>query len=401
MKHRETGSPRWASRRVAWTLSLATTLGVVLAGVTLVGDQRVMDAASWLVAADLGEAPERRSRTITTSYQAPDGDSSSTGTGTADDADAEEAEAGDADEPSGSWPVLRTVLREEAREEVVAEKIEQRQRQVVKQRKIKKQRILVARQSTPFTFQVASFNVLGDSHTGPGGNKPGWPDAGPRMGMAIGALRSRSIDVVGFQEMEASQYHMFRNGAPEYATYPGLSAGPKSVRFNIAWRTAEWQFVEGRTLSVPYAGGSYIGMPVVRLESVSTGRRAWFANFHNPADTPRLGNNARWRAIGSDLEVSHLTALHQETGEPVIATGDYNDRAGIFCKFTGAGVFRAANGGSSGGTCLPPPAMQVDWIFGSSNVDFSGYAVSDVGRASDHAMINATATLQPLALPQE
>lgn len=389
MKHRQTGSPRGTSRRlVAWTVSLAATFGIVLSGVVLVDDQRVVDAASWLVAADLGEpAPSRRTATAgTASYSVPD-----------------DGAGGAQDDPAGatsatSWPTLRTVLREEAREQVVEEKVERRQK---KQRKIRRQREAVEAQSAAFTFQVASFNVLGDSHTGPGGNKPGFPDAGARMGMTIAALRSRSIDVVGFQEFEASQYNMFRGGAPEYAVYPGLAAGPKSVRFSIAWRTAEWQLVEGRTLSIPYAGGSWIGMPVVRLESLSTGRRAWFANFHNPADTPNLGNNARWRAIGSDLEVDHLTALHQETGEPVIATGDYNDRAGIFCKFTGAGVFRAANGGSSGGACAPPPAMQVDWIFGSSNVEFSGYAVSDLGRASDHAMVHSTATLQPLALPDE
>ena len=74
--------------------------------------------------------------------------------------------------------------------------------------------------------------------------------------------------------------------------------GVKSVRFNIAWRSSVFSLVDAHTLSVPYAGGSRIEMPVVLLESTTTGRRAWFANFHNPADTPHLGNNARWRAEG-------------------------------------------------------------------------------------------------------
>lgn len=249
------------------------------------------------------------------------------------------------------------------------------------------------RRSQPVTFRVATFNVLGDSHTGPGGNKPGYPDASARMSMAIGILRAHQIDVVGFQEFESTQYHMFTARAGEYATYPGLSEGNKSVRFNIAWRRSMWSLVEAHTIPVPYAGGGRIGMPVVLLENTQTGRRAWFANFHNPADTPSLGSNARWRAIGSDLEVNHLTELHRLTGHPVVVTGDFNERAEIFCKFTAGGVFVAAAGGSNNGSCLPPPRMGVDWVFGSNDVAFEGYAVSGTGVASDHDIVHAQATL--------
>jgi len=249
------------------------------------------------------------------------------------------------------------------------------------------------RRTQAFSFRVATFNLLGDSHTGPGGNKPGFPDAGPRMDMAIAALRRSDVDVVGFQEMESSQFNMFSARAGEYSLYPGLAMGDKSVRFNIAWRSSVWQMVDAHTLSIPYAGGNRIEMPVVLLESIATGRRAWFANFHNPADTPNLGNNARWRAEAASIEVSHLTALHQEQGIPVIATGDYNEREEIFCRFTAGGVFTAAAGGSSSGGCVPPSGMQVDWIFGSSGVDFDSYYVTGVGSASDHNMVNAGATL--------
>ncbi len=249
--------------------------------------------------------------------------------------------------------------------------------------------------SSPFTFRVASFNVLGDSHTGPGGNKPNFPDGSARMNMAIGALRSHDVDVVGFQEFESSQHAMFAARAGEYDTYPGTSLGTKSVRFNIAWRTSVWTLVEAHTLPIPYAGGSRIDMPVILLESRETGRRAWFANFHNPADTPSLGNNGHWRAMAAQMEVDHLTELHESTNYPVLSTGDYNEREAIFCLFTGGGSFTAAAGGSSGGTCIPPSRMEVDWIFGSTGVDFADYAANDVGRASDHRMITATATLLP------
>ena len=259
--------------------------------------------------------------------------------------------------------------------------------------RVSRQVKVVERRTQPFEFQVASYNVLGDSHTGPGGNKPGFPDGGPRMDMSIAALRNNGIDVVGFQEFEQSQYGMFTSRAGEYSLYPGMSLGNKSVRFNIAWRSDVFQLVEAHTLSIPYAGGSRIAMPVVLLESISTGRRAWFANFHNPADTPNLGNNARWRAEAAAIEVAHLTELHQADGVPVIATGDYNERAEIFCRFTAGGVFTAAAGGSSAGGCSPPPSMQVDWVFGSTGVAFTGYSVTGTGQASDHSMVHSTATL--------
>ena len=291
-----------------------------------------------------------------------------------------ETAEGEAPEGSGTPQLARSMRRFEAAQRRLAARVGKQMRQL-------------ERRTVSLEFRVASYNVLGDSHTGPGGNKPGVPDAGPRMDMAIAALRNNGVDVVGFQEFEATQYAMFSARAGEYSLYPGLSLGTKSVRFNIAWRSSMWQLVEAHTLSIPYAGGSRIDMPVVLLESTSTGRQVWFANFHNPADTPTLGNNARWRAEAAGIEVAHLTALHLEEGVPVIATGDFNERAEIFCRFTAGGVFSAAAGGSSSGGCAPPPQMQVDWIFGSTGVAFDGYAVTDTGNASDHSLVHSGATL--------
>ena len=145
----------------------------------------------------------------------------------------------------------------------------------------------------PVSFRVASFNVLGDSHTGPGGNKPAsYPDAGPAHGhgdLDAARQRHRRRRVPGVRVHPAQHVHRPRR---RVLPLPGAVAGTKSVRFNIAWRSSMFSLVEAHTLSIPYAGGSRIEMPVVLLESTTTGRRAWFANFHNPADTPRLGNNA-------------------------------------------------------------------------------------------------------------
>ena len=49
----------------------------------------------------------------------------------------------------------------------------------------------------------------------------------------------------------------------------------------------------GRTIDIPYFHGRAKPMPYVLLRHRATGRRVWFANFHNPADV--RGPAARWR----------------------------------------------------------------------------------------------------------
>ncbi len=359
--------------RVSRVGLLASMVVVVLvAGVTW--------ASTWAVSDDGGDPPAATQEAQTQPTAGP-GDTGGGAGGGKDgggkDGGGDDGSGGKAETP-GSAALERSVRRFRAAQRRLAQRVSKQ----------------LERRSAPVEFRVATFNVLGDSHTGPGGNKPAfYPDGSARMNMAISVLRNNSIDVVGFQEFEASQHAMFTARAGEYAVYPGLSLGDKSVRFNIAWRTGAFTLVEAHSISIPYAGGSRIEMPVVLLESTTTERRAWFANFHNPADTPSLGNNARWRAEAAGIEIAHLTALHEQDGDPVIVTGDFNERAEIFCRFTAGGIFSAAAGGSTGGSCAPPPSMQVDWIFGSTGVAFDGYAVTDTGRASDHAMVHATATL--------
>ena len=217
--------------------------------------------------------------------------------------------------------------------------------------------------------------------------------------MAVGYLRAHAIDVVGFQEMEDPQYAAFASMAGEYAVWPGRELGPKSVRFSIGWRTSTWSLVEAQSIGVPYAGGSYIQMPYVRLRHNVTGREVWFANFHNPADTPNLGQNARWRAVATGIEIGLANRLRAETGLPVIITGDMNEREAYFCPMTIQTDLAAASGGSTGTACAPPPAMQVDWIFGSADLVFSNYLAdhgAPVPRMTDHPVVSADVYLAPV-----
>lgn len=184
----------------------------------------------------------------------------------------------------------------------------------------------------------------------------------------------------------------------EYGVYPGRALGPKSIRFSIAWRLSEWSLVSASSVGIPYAGGSYINMPYVLLRNNASGRQVYFANFHNPADTARLGNNGRWRAVATSIEIALVNRLRSETGFPVVLTGDFNERAGIFCPMTARAPMRAAAGGSIGPGCAPPSGMQVDWIFGTTDMSFSGYTVmraAPIPRITDHALVYADAYVGP------
>jgi endonuclease/exonuclease/phosphatase family metal-dependent hydrolase len=242
------------------------------------------------------------------------------------------------------------------------------------------------------TFRVASFNVLGDSHTRPGGNKKGWASSATRMGWTASLLRSADIDVVGLQEFEDTQYHRFRSLMPGWEVFPGQTLDRGSIRNSLAWDTATWELVEATSVGIPYFGGQIIRRPVVLLKNIESDREVWFFNTHNPASTPRWGNNARWRAVAISIEIRLANELGAD-GTPVVFTGDFNDRAEAFCPLTGQTDLEAAAGGTGDASCLLPPRPGVDWIFGSG-MEFAEYASVTsgvVGRVSDHPFVYAEA----------
>jgi hypothetical protein len=242
------------------------------------------------------------------------------------------------------------------------------------------------------TFRVGTFNVLGSSHTAKiGGNKRGYASGPTRMGMAYSLINQADLDVIGFQEFEDAQYDRFRSLAgSSWDVYPGRAPGLDrgSIRDSIAWRTDVWDLVEANSISIPYFHGDPIRRPVIKLKNKASGREVWFFNTHNPATTPNHGNNAHWRGVAVSLEVQLANQLSAD-GTPVVFTGDYNDRAEVFCPIVGGTELEAANGGGYSTGCDTPDRMDVDWIFGSG-IQFSDYVSASegiVGRVSDHPFV--------------
>ncbi|TGN64639.1 hypothetical protein EXE59_12200 [Nocardioides eburneiflavus] len=259
-------------------------------------------------------------------------------------------------------------------------------------------------QTTPATFfRVANFNVLGADHTAPGGNRKGWDPGVVRMDRVVTLLKDKGPDVVGFQEFQPPQATRFAElMGTSWQTYPGLNnpAGP-SVN-SIGWSTAVWTLVEARTIPIPYFDGVPSRMPAVLLENNGTGRRVWFFNTHNPADT--RGPAQQWRDAGFAMEVALANELRAAyPGVPFISLGDKNERGSdYYCVVApGADMWSASGGYVDGSTCQPPAGGAIDWIMGTKDVFFNGYTRvwnKFVSQTSDHPLYYANAVI-PASAP--
>jgi endonuclease/exonuclease/phosphatase family metal-dependent hydrolase len=254
-------------------------------------------------------------------------------------------------------------------------------------------------QTTPATsFRVGNFNVLGADHTAPGGNRKGWDSGVVRMDRVATLLKERELDVVGFQEFQPPQASRFQElMGTTWQTYPGVNnaAGP-SVN-SIGWKTDVWTLLEARTIPIPYFDGVPSRMPAVLLQNVATGRRVWFFNTHNPADT--RGPAQQWRDAGFAMEVALANELRAAYPDaPFISLGDKNERGSdYYCAVApGADMWSASGGYVLGTTCSPPTDGAIDWIMGTKDVFFNGYTRvwnDFVSKTSDHPLYIANAVV--------
>ena len=243
-------------------------------------------------------------------------------------------------------------------------------------------------------FTISSFNVLGASHTSGAGKRPGMASGRVRASRAVDLVRRHGSDVVGFQELQGVQLATLqRQTSMEF--WPGFALRSRDTENSIGWRTDKFTAVEKRTVTIPYFNGSPRPMPVVKLRSNDTGLEAWFANFHNPADTTRFHRQQRFRDRATGVQIGLANQL-VATGLPVFITGDMNERASYFCRMTSGAPMVAARGGSNNGGCQPNNPRAVDWIFGSQDVTFTGYYEDRshlVDITTDHPVVVAQARI--------
>ena len=240
---------------------------------------------------------------------------------------------------------------------------------------------------------MATFNLLGSSHTAKGGHSPGMASGVARMPGALQILAQHQVSVAGLQEFQPDQRAAFQRQATGWAMYPGLSMGRKAGENSVAWRTDTWDLVKTGLVNITYFNGRERPMPYVLLKNKETGAQAYFSTFHNPANIG--GNMQRWRTEATIREIKLFNEL-EATGIPQFVTGDMNERSEYFCRVTAGTRLVAAAGGSNDGTCRPPKPIGIDWILGSPSVKFSDYTVDRsalVRRTTDHPVVVTHVTL--------
>lgn len=246
------------------------------------------------------------------------------------------------------------------------------------------------------TFTVASFNVLGASHTTGPKRRRGFAVGTARVPGQVAMLDQKEVTVAGFQEFQWSQVRRFLAVTRgQWEIYPGLSRGPLYSENSVGWRKDTWTAVRRHTIDIPYFGGHPRAMAYVLLEHRRTGHRVWLANFHNPANIG--GDFARFRAEAVGIEVRLARRLGAD-GTPVIFTGDMNDKRLFACPFTAGSGMHSADGThtNAAGRCVTARTLYIDWILGSRQVHFSGYVTDFAAqrrRLSDHPLVTARATL--------
>jgi hypothetical protein len=247
---------------------------------------------------------------------------------------------------------------------------------------------------TSVSFNLASFNVVGSSHSrGRGGYRSGTA----RMKSQVAYLRKHHVRLVGFQELEGKQAASFlrrTKGRWGLVGAPSRSGRTTDTRNAVAFVKHDFALVRKSFVPITYFYGKRVNIPLVELRSKTTGKRFWILNTHNPADTH--GNAGRWRAESVRRELKRIHKL-RSGGATVLFTGDMNAKQDFFCRATRSGMLHSASGGSSGKKCRYPSANGIDWVLGTRDVRFSGWQADKTTRTrgvSDHPIVVARATVR-------
>ncbi len=190
-------------------------------------------------------------------------------------------------------------------------------------------------------FGVATFNLLGASHTPPGGTRA---SGAARMVGALRVLAQHDVSVVGFQEMERSQHVAFEQQAKGWRSYPTSTTGKDFGLDTVAWRADTWQLVKAAYVMSPSWRGKDKPMPYVLLKHKASGRTVYVSTFHN--EVGRSAQAQAWREEATRRQVALVNRL-AATGVPQLLTGDMNERDSWFCRITGATRLHSATGGTT------------------------------------------------------
>ncbi len=241
-----------------------------------------------------------------------------------------------------------------------------------------------AARRAPYSFRLASFNVLGNGHSKPYAHDDRFGPSRMRADWAAQALINNKLDVVGLQEPTAGQLQGILTAAQgRYAAYPAPEEGDLAVEASLVWDTRKYEATRKLTIRTQF-NARVLKRPVVRLKDRATGRQFWVMNVHN---APWEYQEKRNRA--TKVQIAKIKELEQ-SGLPVFYIGDFNEKRTILCKVLRRTGLISPYGGriNAQGRCVDPrQRMRVDWIFGSRAAKYSGFAYTKpplVRLSTDH-----------------
>jgi hypothetical protein len=243
--------------------------------------------------------------------------------------------------------------------------------------------------TAPFDVTIGSFNVLGSQHTAPGGDRQNFPPASTRSAGAGDVIANHGVEILGTQELQNDQLASLQSRTG-FAAYPGLAWGSAETDNSILYDDSRFEFVSGDSFTIPFMGRPR-PQPILRLKVRATGREFYVVNTHPSAHDGRYLVERRQ----GQAALVNIVNGHNDSGLPVLVTGDMNDREEFYCNVVPQAGLVASNGGSYSGGCHPPPSpIAVDWVVGGNGVSFSSYwrdTTTETRKISDHYFISATA----------
>jgi acid phosphatase len=174
------------------------------------------------------------------------------------------------------------------------------------------------------SFRIATFNVLGASHT------PGTFQA--RAAKTIQVIKSNQIDIVGLQEFQVKQRaYIYPQIKDTYDIFPAMGSDNQShsVENSIIWNRNKFEQVgEGKFQPDLLYFCESLKAPYVRLRDKSTGQEFYVLNTHDPANSQNnacANEAAKRRWLNAQQHVNLIKQLEAQ-GVPVFYTGDFNSR---------------------------------------------------------------------------
>ena len=213
---------------------------------------------------------------------------------------------------------------------------------------------------------------------------------------ALAFLRKHQVTLAGLQELQGRTLRTFvrkADGRWRLVGAPARRGQGRDLQNAVAFRPDLYALVQRRHLPITSYGGRRVNVPQVQLRVKATGQLFWVLNTHHPA----YAKQAKWRAESLRRALARIQRL-RSNGQTVLFTGDMNATRAFFCRATRSGVLHSASGGSTGQPCRYPRRNGIDWVLGTSDVQFSAWrkdGSTRPRRVSDHPIVTAPGHAAP------